>query len=79
MFELFLDIKRIIGREFDDGVVQRFAQSMQTQFVVRKLEGKPVFEFEQGGQVHCFFLSSILFVFLVTHSVSTGHFSSNFG
>ena len=58
MFELFLDIKRIIGREFDDGVVQRFAQSMQTQFVVRKLEGKPVFEFEQGGQVHCFFLSN---------------------
>ena len=79
MFELFLEIKRIIGREFDDGVVQRFAQSMQTQFVVRKLEGKPVFEFEQGGQVHCFFLSSILLVFLVTHSVSSGHFSSNFG
>ena len=79
MFELFLDIKRIIGREFDDGVVQRFAQSMQTQFVVRKLEGKPVFEFEQGGQVRCFFLSLISFVFLVTHSVSTGHFSSYFG
>lgn len=75
----FLDIKRIIGRQFDDAVVQRFAQSVETQFTVRKLLGGPILEFEHRGQVMCSFLSLILVIFLGSYKVAPGYFSSSIG